>query len=554
MDIIYVILILPTVFILGWIVGNFKNNIKSQQEKNILNQQFIDLDKQFVAYKATSTSQLITADKANSDHLSKIDNLNKILKETSLELGTSNRLQSVTNANLEAIQRTLKERSADLEISKKENTDLKIELINYSKQLATSEANFISTNESLSNKIGELEVHKEELKIIRNKYNLQNEDLATSKANNESLNSKLETQKNEIEELGKKIRLEFENIANEVLDIKSQKFTELNKNNIKSLLEPLGKNIDDFKKQVNDVYKTESNERFSLGERVKELVVLNQVISEEAKNLTRALKGEAKTQGKWGEMILESILERSGLRKNEQYFMEHELLDENGKAILSDSEGKKMRPDAVIKYPDSRNVILDSKVSLNAFTRLVASVDVDEQKRELTAHISAIKNHIIALSTKGYDDYDKALDFVMMFIPSEPAYIVALQNDPDLWNFAYDKRILLISPTNLITSLKLIVDLWKREYQNQNAVEIAERGAKLYDKFVGFVSNLESVGKSIDKAQENYNDAFKQLSTGNDNLVIQATKLKNLGLKNKKDLPKEIVSLSSVDILSEPSK
>ena len=201
-----------------------------------------------------------------------------------------------------------------------------------------------------------------------------------------------------------------------------------------------------------------------------------------------------------------------------------------------------MRPDAVIKYPDNRSVILDSKVSLNAFTRLIASIDAEEQKKELGAHVAAIKNHIVSLSAKGYDDYDKALDFVMLFIPSEPAYIAALQSDPDLWNFAYDKRILLLSPTNLITSLKLIVDLWKREYQNRNAIDIAERGAKLYDKFVGFVENLSGVGEHLDKAKVKYDDAFKQLSTGKDNLVLQTSKLKDLGLKNKKTLPQDMVN------------
>ncbi len=173
-------------------------------------------------------------------------------------------------------------------------------------------------------------------------------------------------------------------------------------------------------------------------------------------------------------MILESILERSGLRKNEQYFMEHELLTDDGNKLKSDSENKKMRPDVVIKYPDNRHVIIDSKVSLNAFTRFVASDDVAEQKQEIKDHVSAIKAHIVALSNKGYDDYDKSLDFVLMFIPSESAYMAALQEDPELWGFAYDKRIILISPTNLITSLKLIVDLWKREYQTKNAIEIAD--------------------------------------------------------------------------------
>lgn len=364
---------------------------------------------------------------------------------------------------------------------------------------------------------------------------------ANIQANLHKVNENLSI-KTEMEKLGQKFALEFENVANKILENKTEKFTELNKVNLKSILEPLGANLDAFKKQVHEVYDKESKQRFSLGERVKELAELNQKISEDANNLTRALKGDSKTQGLWGEMILESILERSGLRKNEQYFLEHELRDDNGNPILSDHEGKKMRPDAVIKYPDNRNVIIDSKVSLNAFARFIAATDIEIQTKEALAHVTAIKMHIDTLSKKGYDDYDKALDFVLMFIPSEPAYITAMQHDPDLWNYAYNKRILLVNPTNLITSLKLIVDLWKREYQNQNTLEIAERGAKLYDKFVGFVANLDAVGDSINKAQEKFTESYKQLSTGNDNLVLQATKLKDLGLKTKKELPKHLIT------------
>lgn len=369
---------------------------------------------------------------------------------------------------------------------------------------------------------------------------LLNQQIATLTANNASLAERLETQKTLMDDMGSKFNLEFENIANKILDSKTEKFTELNKTNLQLILDPLGKNIEEFKKHIDEAYNNEAKERFSLGEKVKELAALNQVISEEAKNLTKALKGEAKTQGRWGEMILESILERSGLRKNEQYFMEHELHDDMGNALRSDSEGKKMRPDAVIKYPDNRNVIIDSKVSLNAFSRFIAATDAMEQQQEMLDHVSAVKMHINTLSAKGYDDYDKALDFVLMFIPSEPAYNAALQGDQDLWNYAYDRRILLISPTNLITALKMIVDLWKREDQNRNSMEIAERGSKLYDKFVGFIDNLENVGQSLDKAQEKYREAYKQLSTGNDNLVLQATKLRNLGLKTKKVLPQEL--------------
>ncbi len=368
------------------------------------------------------------------------------------------------------------------------------------------------------------------------------QELATCKANSEALNGRLETQKKEIEKLGEKFNTEFENIANRILETKTEKFTELNKSNMKDLLDPLGQNISEFKKTVADVYDKESKERFSLEEKVKELAILNKVISDEARNLTNALKGEAKTQGRWGEMILESILEKSGLRKGEEYFMEHELKDDEGIALKSDSENKKMRPDAVIKYPDNRSVIIDSKVSLNAFTRYLAAENLEVQKGELAAHVSAVKNHIVTLSSRGYDDYDKSLDFVMMFIPSEPAYIAAQQGDPDLWNFAYEKRILLINPTNLIISLKLIVDLWKREYQNKNAQEIADRGSKLYDKFVGFVENMEGVGAKIDDARKAWSASFGQLSTGSGNLISQAATLKDLGVKSKKELSKDKVA------------
>lgn len=365
-------------------------------------------------------------------------------------------------------------------------------------------------------------------------------------AQNESLQKSLNTQKEEITKIQDESKLQFENLANKILEEKTEKFTTLNQNNLKTILEPFQEKITDLKNRVNEAYEKENKERFSLAEKVKELAELNQQISEDAKKLTRALKGESKTQGNWGEMILESILEKSGLVKGREYFLEHELRDEDNKALFSEFSGKKMRPDAVIKYPDERNVIIDSKVSLTAFTELVDETDQDVYIMKLNQHLSSIKNHIMQLSQKAYDDYGKSLDFVMMFIPSEPAYIAAMQADQNLWNYAYERRILLLNPSNLITSLKLIADLWKREYQNKNALEIADRGARLYDKFVGFVDNLEKVGRNLDLAKNVYNDAYKQLYTGNDNLVIQTQKLKSLGIKNKKDLPQSLIDNSDV--------
>jgi DNA recombination protein RmuC len=421
----------------------------------------------------------------------------------------------------------------------------------YSSRLSAAAARQEAADQSLTEKstvIGKLEM---KISDLEKKVSDGIQMLATERASNEGLKEKLETQKKDLEDLGKKFNTEFENIANRILETKSEKFTKLNKENLDQILGPLGKNIDEFKKTVNETYDKESKERFSLGEKVKELALLNQVISEEAKNLTRALKTESKTQGGWGEMILETILEKSGLRKNEEFFMQQQLTDDEGKPLRSDSEGRKMRPDAVIKYPDDRTVIIDSKVSLNAFTRYLEATDSEDQKRELAAHVLAVKARIDELSIRGYDDYKKALDFVMMFIPSEPAYIAVMQGDPNLWNYAYDKRILLLNPTNLITSLKLIADLWKRERQNRNAQAIAERGALMYDKFVGFVENLEEVGDHLDQAKKSYSKSLKQLSAGDGNLVKQATELKNLGIKNKKQLRKDLEENASENVLPE---
>ena len=462
---------------------------------------------------------------------------------------------SAQNATLQANVKQAKEIQKELQdendVLSNENDTIKKNEADLKTSLAEKVVSITGLNKDLNKLQASFDKLEQEFKDKTNNYNALNSQLATANANNTALEDKLATQKEEMEAMGKKFNTEFENIANKIFETKSEKFTKLNSDSLKNILEPLGENIKDFKDKVEDVYNKESKERFSLGVEVKKLADKSDKISQDAINLTNALKGEAKTQGNWGEMILESILEKSGLRKDEEYFMEHQLLDDDGKPLRSDSEGKKMRPDAVIKYPDNRNVIIDSKVSLNAFTRYIASNDVVEQKKELDAHIEAIKNHIVSLSTKGYDDYDKALDFVMMFIPSEPAYIAAMQGDSDLWNYAYNKRILLMNPTNLITSLKLIVDLWKREYQNQNAIAIADRGAKLYDKFVGFVENLDKVGKHIGSAQTSYDDAYKQLSEGNDNLVLQATKLKKLGVKNKKELSKALESDASLNNLTQ---
>lgn len=349
------------------------------------------------------------------------------------------------------------------------------------------------------------------------------------------LQSKLDSQKEEMEMVRKQFNLEFEHIASKILDEKTQKFTQLNKDNLDHILKPLGDNLEGFRKKIEEVYDKESKERFSLGKEVERLVGLNQKISEEANNLTKALRGNSKTQGDWGQMILENILEKSGLVKDREYFIQEFLKDANGD-YLKNEEGNKMQPDVIISYPDNRQVLIDSKVSLTAYARYVAAEETEIQKTEIGEHIKSIRRHVDELSRKNYQDFAACLDFVMMFIPNEPAYLLAMQYDAELWHYAYKKRILLISPTNLIASLKLIADLWNREYQNQNAQQIAERGAILYDKFAGFVENLNAIGSHIDKAQKSYNDAYSQLKDGKGNLISQAEKLKELGIKAKKSI------------------
>jgi DNA recombination protein RmuC len=351
---------------------------------------------------------------------------------------------------------------------------------------------------------------------------------------NKNLEEKQELQKKELEELYDKFNIQFKNLANEILEEKSKKFTEQNKEKIGELLNPLKEKLSSFEKKVEETYDKESKLRFSLKEEVKRLAELNVQVSKDANNLTKALKGESKTQGNWGEIILESILEKSGLVKDREYFVQQSYNNE---------EGSRLQPDVIVKYPGDRNVIIDSKVSLTAYERFTSAENDELQEQALKEHVISLKNHIQGLASKNYQDiYElNSLDFVMMFLPIEPAYFAAVQADQSLWNYAYEKRVLLISPTNLIASLKMIVSLWRQEYQNQNAEEIAKRAADLYDKFVALVQDLIEVGKKMKMSQQSYEAAMNKLSEGRGNIVKKIEDMKALGLKTKKDLPGSLV-------------
>lgn len=369
------------------------------------------------------------------------------------------------------------------------------------------------------------------------------QDTLISRKENNSLreeNSCLRERIRFIEEEKKKIaqdsELRFQNIANEILTTNSRIFKEQNESRLNEILAPLKENIEQFKRTICENYSTESKERFSLQEKIKELIELNQTIGREAKELTLALKGNSKVQGDWGEMILENILEKSGLQKDREYEVQP-TKDSNGK-ILRDENGNALRPDVVVYYPGGKYVVIDSKVSLSAYISYINTDNSDEQNEYAKQHLSSIRKHISELRDRKYQDYigEGKTDFVMMFIPNEAAYITAMQLDAKLWQDAYDARVLLVSPTQLISALRLISQLWSHDRQTRNAIEIANVGGKMYDKLAGFIKDMNTIEQKINQAHDAYTEAMKKLSEGKGNLLSHAEKMQALGAKAKKTL------------------
>lgn len=435
---------------------------------------------------------------------------------------------------------------SDLENAQREISKLN-ETVNEEKQINQEQTQLLS---DLKNEIARLSSEHqaqnqkiEEQQKINQDQNQEIRSLQNEKQNliaiksqlsaeKESIQTLYDSQKEEITKIQEMAKNEFKNLANEILEEKSKKFTDTNKENLDLLLKPLGENLETFKKRVNEVYENEARERFSLNSTIKMMMEQTTKISQEANNLATALKGQTKMQGDWGEMILERILEDSGLTKDREYFTQHNIKDE---------EGNNQRPDFVLRLPGNQLVIIDSKVSLNAYERMISAEDQDQRTQNLNLHIAAIKRHIDTLAEKRYDNLKESLDFTIMFIPVESAFLTAVQSDPQLWNYAYKKHIILLSPTNLIAYLKLISDVWKRDTHNKNAAQIATDAGRLYDKFEGFIQDLLKVGKKMDDAKGDYEKAMNKLTTGRGNLVGSVQKLKQLGAKATKHLPEALL-------------
>jgi DNA recombination protein RmuC len=320
---------------------------------------------------------------------------------------------------------------------------------------------------------------------------------------------------------------QFKNLANEILEEKSKKFTEHNAQQLDILLKPLQTKLTEFKEQVSHSYDQEARERFALKNEIERLANLNIKMSDEARSLTNALKGDSKIQGNWGELVLESILESSGLRKGEEYLVQ----DSHAQA-----DGGRLQPDVIVKLPEGRHLIIDSKVSITAYARHTEASDSAIAEQELLAHIQSIRQHIQGLSAKNYAGIAdlSTVDFVLMFIPIEPAFLSALKAAPNLYQDALTKNIVLVCPSTLMATLRTVAHLWRQDQQNKNAMEIARQCANLYDKFVGFVEDLEQIGKRLDQAQSSYHEAFNKLKSGKGNLIKAAERVKELGVKPSK--------------------
>jgi len=356
-------------------------------------------------------------------------------------------------------------------------------------------------------------------------------EVAALNAVNENLAEKLENQKSEIETLQKRLTTEFENIATKILKERSEEFSVSNHKNLSEILNPLKERIQDFEKKVDETYDKELRDKISLREEVRKLTELNAKVSEEANNLTKALKGDVKKQGNWGEVILERVLERSGLTRGQEYEREE---------VVDGADSSVQRLDVIIHLPDNKHIIIDSKVSLVAYERLMSSENEDHRVAYLKDHINSLRSHVKLLSEKNYQNAQNlnTPDFVLMFLPIEASFSVAVQGDSEIFAYAWERKIVIVSPTTLLATLRTISSIWKQENQTKNAQEIARLSGALYDKFIGFAEDMARIKANIDRTSGAFDDAMKKMKDGSGNIIRTAEKIKELGAKTgTKSLP-----------------
>lgn len=361
------------------------------------------------------------------------------------------------------------------------------------------------------------------------------EQLRESMVEVATLRTRIEQNEIEREKMEEQFKAQFRNLANDILGEQTRHFRETNKDELDKLLKPFRDNIIDFRERVERIYSSENEQRGALRNELENLMKLNARITTETVNLTNALKGNSKVQGDWGEMILETILDNSNLVRGIHY---------DTQLNIKDAEGNNLRPDVVLYLPEGKQIVIDSKVSLTAYADYSAAEDAIERQRYLAAHIASVRQHVKELGSKEYQRLLQSPDFVIMFVPNEPAFLTALQADTAIWSDAYDRKVIVSSPTNLFALLKLVDDLWKRNDQSKNTADIVTYGTKLYEQLVAFVTALEGVGQSLEKAQSQYDEAYKRLCTGNDNIIRSGERLKKLGLPTKKQQTRRAIETS----------
>ncbi len=442
----------------------------------------------------------------------------RIISGLKEELGLLEKDKSVLESKIIELKEEISVLEKDLEEERKKRENAEV-------VIATLEAE----KKNLMKEIEELEKWKEKFEEEQKLRIKLEKDNSTLKSQADSLKKTLEEEKARMEEVKNQMKQEFKIIANEILKNNSEEFKAKSKEDIDSLIKPLKEKIETFEKKVDETYEKGVKDQTELKAEMKKIYELSKQLDKDAQNLTKALKSDSKQQGNWGEVVLERILEESGLIKGQEYFIQ-----ESGKNI----DGTTIRPDVIVRLPGKKYIIIDAKVSLTAYQEYVSSEDEDVKRIALKRHIESVKRHVKELSEKNYPSFEGMTtpDFVLMFMPVEPAFAAAIQADHNLFTYAWDRRVVIVSPTTLLATLRTIEAIWKQEKQTKNALEIARHAASLYDKFVGFLKDLEKVGVNIDRTKSAYDDAVKKLSQGRGNLVTQVEKLKDLGVKTQKTI------------------